>query len=204
MHRLKKKYDREIKIHVGFEVDYLPGFEDWTSDFLNEYGEQIDDSILSLHFLEGNDGSRSIDYSPEDYNSGIVQYYGSFQKTQEKYFSSVLQLLDANLGSYKPKRIGHLTLCQKFQKYFENEETGLSETSLNLLDQILNKMKVKHYELDFNTAGLYKEFCGETYPPFDVMKKVQEKGIKCVYGSDAHSMNDVGRGYQHFLRLNEN
>ncbi len=204
MHRLKKKYDREIKIHVGFEVDYLPGFEDWTSDFLNEYGEQIDDSILSLHFLEGNDGSRSIDYSPEDYNSGIVQYYGSFQKAQEKYFSSVLQLLDANLGSYKPKRIGHLTLCQKFQKYFENEETGLSETSLNLLDQILNKMKVKHYELDFNTAGLYKEFCGETYPPFDVMKKVQEKGIKCVYGSDAHSMNDVGRGYQHFLRLNEN
>ncbi len=43
-----------------------------------------------------------------------------------------------------------------------------------------------------------------TYPPFDVMKKVREKGIKCVYGSDAHSMNDVGRGYQHFLRLNEN
>ncbi len=50
MHGLKKKYKREIKIHVGFEVDYLPGFEDWTSDFLNEYGKQIDDSILSLHF----------------------------------------------------------------------------------------------------------------------------------------------------------
>jgi histidinol-phosphatase (PHP family) len=201
MHRLKKKYENEIKIHVGFEVDYLPGFEDWTTDFLNEYGEQIDDSILSLHFLEGNEGFRSIDYSPQDYDTGIVQYYGSFQKAQEKYYSTLIQLMDADLGFHKPKRIGHISLCQKFQKYFEQEETGLSLTSLNLIDQILDKAKGKQYELDFNTAGLYKEYCGETYPPVDVMKKVREKGIQCVYGSDAHSLDAVGRGYEHFLRL---
>ena len=50
MHFLKSKYKSEIKINVGFEIDYLPGFEDWTIDLLNEYGKQIDDSILSLHF----------------------------------------------------------------------------------------------------------------------------------------------------------
>ena len=54
MHFLKNKYKSEIKINVGFEIDYLPGFEDWTIDFLNEYGKQIDDSILSLHFQKGN------------------------------------------------------------------------------------------------------------------------------------------------------
>jgi histidinol-phosphatase (PHP family) len=200
MHYLKKKYENEIKINVGFEVDYLPGFEDWTTDFLNEYGEQIDDSILSLHFLEGNDGFRSIDYSPKDYDRGIVQYYGSFQKAQEKYYSTLIQLMDADLGFHKPKRIGHISLCQKFQRFFEQEETWLSLTSMNLIDQILDKAKVEQYELDFNTAGLYKEYCGETYPPVDVMKKVREKGILCVYGSDAHSIDDVGRGYEHFLR----
>ena len=203
MHRLKKKYENEIKIHVGFEVDYLPGFEDWTTDFLNEYGEQIDDSILSLHFLEGNEGFRSVDYSPKDYDRGIVQYYGSFQAAQEAYFSGLIQLIDADLGPYKPKRIGHLTLCQKFQKYFEHEETELSLTSLMLIDQILDKVKVYNYELDINTAGLYKEHCGEIYPPFDIMKKVREKGIQCVFGSDAHSIDAVGRGYEHFLRLYE-
>jgi histidinol-phosphatase (PHP family) len=200
MHHLKKKYENEIKINVGFEVDYLPGFEDWTTDFLNEYGEQIDDSILSLHFLEGNDGFRSIDYSPKDYDRGIVQYYGSFQKAQEKYYSTLIQLMDADLGFHKPKRIGHISLCQKFQRFFEQEETKLSLTSMNLIDQLLDKAKVEHYELDFNTAGLYKEYCGESYPPVDVMKKVREKGILCVYGSDAHSIDDVGRGYEHFLR----
>ena len=71
MHDLKKKYKSEIKINVGFEVDYLPGFENWTIDFLNEYGKQIDDSILSLHFQKGEGGFRSIDYSPEDYDLAL-------------------------------------------------------------------------------------------------------------------------------------
>ena len=139
----------------------------------------------------------------KDYDRGIVQYYGSFQAAQEAYFSGLIQLIDADLGPHKPKRIGHLTLCQKFQKYFEHEEFGISRTSLMLIDQILDKVKVYNYELDINTAGLYKEHCGEIYPPFDIMKKVQEKGIQCVFGSDAHSLDAVGRGYEHFLRLYE-
>ena len=199
MHHLKDKYKSEIKINVGFEVDYLPGFENWTIDFLNEYGKQIDDSILSLHFQSGVGGYRSIDFSPEDFGSGLIQHYGSFQKAQENYFSVYLEMVESDLGLFKPKRMGHLTLCQKFQTYFEREATDLSDTSFFLIDQILDRVKEKDYELDFNTAGLFKEYCGEAYPPARVMNKVKEKGVKFVYGSDSHSLNDVGRGYDLFF-----
>jgi histidinol-phosphatase (PHP family) len=201
MHLLKNKYKSEIKINVGFEMDYLPGFEDWTIDFLNEYGKQIDDSILSLHFLIGDSGFRSIDYSPDDYDAGIIKHYGSFQKAQENYFSVYLDMVNSNLGIYKPKRMGHLTLCQKFQQYYEEEDTGFSEKSLMIIDEVLDVVKDKGYELDYNTAGLFKEFCGEPYPPISLMKKIKDKGIPFVYGSDSHSIENVGRGYENYVQV---
>ena len=33
MNRLKKKYASEIKVNVGFELDYLPDHHQWTIDF---------------------------------------------------------------------------------------------------------------------------------------------------------------------------
>lgn len=50
MNHIKKKYASDLLIHIGFEVDYLIGYEDFTRDFLNEYGPQTDDGVLSLHF----------------------------------------------------------------------------------------------------------------------------------------------------------
>nr|WP_309101483.1 histidinol-phosphatase HisJ [Fredinandcohnia onubensis] len=200
MHELKDKYKSDIKINVGFEVDYLPGFENWTIDFLNEYGKQIDDSILSLHFQNGSGGFRAIDFSPEDFDSGLVQHYGSFQKAQENYFSTYLEMVEADLGFYKPIRMGHLTLCQKFQAYFESEATSLSDTSLILIDRIIEKVKDRGYEFDFNTAGIFKEYCGETYPSASIINRVKEKGVQFVYGSDSHSSQDVGRGYDAFVQ----
>lgn len=200
MHKLKDKYKNDIKINVGFEIDYLPGFENWTMDFLHEYGKQIDDSILSLHFQKGNGGFRSIDFSPEDYSEGLVKHYGSFQKAQESYFSDYLKMVESDLGNFKPKRMGHLTLCQKFQAYFEDESTELSAKSLMLIDQIYTRVIEKGYELDFNTAGLFKEYYGETYPPTSIMKQALLKGVPFVYGSDSHAQKDIGRGYETFLK----
>ena len=95
-------------------------------------------------------------------------------------------MIDSDLGLYKPKRMGHLTLCQKFQTYFENEETNLSEVLLILIDRILNKVKEQSYELDFNTAGLFKVYCEETYPP-DITATDKANGkIAFVYRSDSH------------------
>jgi histidinol-phosphatase (PHP family) len=194
MHDLKKKYASQINIHVGFEIDYAPGFEDWTSAFLNEFGPQTDDNILSLHFLQGHGGWRAIDYCPEDYKEGIVEYYRGFQEAQNAYLSLLLQSIKADLGPYKPKRIGHITLCNKFERYFD-EPTAFNEIGESYLKEILQEMQQRQLSLDLNVAGLAKPYCLQTYPPLPIVEQAKQLGINIVFGSDAHKSYEVGRYY---------
>ncbi|RSU06626.1 histidinol-phosphatase [Vagococcus entomophilus] len=194
MARLKQKYKSDLCLHIGFEVDYFDTHLDWTKDFLNEYGPKTDDGILSVHFLPGIDGLRGIDFSAEDYSEGIVRYYQSFQKAQEAYYDMVLRSLEADLGPFKPTRLGHISLCQKFQDFFQ-EESSFSPTSQKIIEEILLKVAEKQYSLDLNTAGLYKEFCNDIYPPAELVKKARSLNIPLVYGSDSHDLADIGRGY---------
>ncbi len=194
MDHLRAKYRAEIRLHIGFEVDFFEHYIAWTTDFLNEYGSRTDDSILSVHFLPGTDGLRGIDYSPRDYQEGIVAHAGSFQNAQVRYYQMILQSLTTDLGPYKPKRLGHLSLCQKFQHFF-SEDNHFSEEARALVTEILVKMKENTYELDLNTAGLYKEFCQEYYPPKWLLAQAKNLKIPLVYGSDSHDLQDVGRSY---------
>ncbi len=57
---------------LGFEVDYIPGFETDIQEFLDRYGPLTDDNILSVHFMEGvNNAFYCLDYSPEEFEKGF-------------------------------------------------------------------------------------------------------------------------------------
>ncbi|KGL46713.1 histidinol-phosphatase [Listeria sp. SHR_NRA_18] len=199
-HAMKRKYKNQIRIHVGLEVDFLPGFEQDTRALLREYGSQMDDGVLSLHFMPGIDGWRFIDFSAEDFEAGILKHYGSFEAVQKEYYGFIRESLLADLGPAKPTRLGHISLCQKFQRFFADEDTGLKKATRQQVSELLKDIKARKYQLDWNTAGLYKEFCGETYPPLDVVNEARGLGIELVYGSDAHSLADVGRGYDYYTK----
>lgn len=200
MNQMKKKYASDLLIHIGFEVDYLIGYEDFTRDFLNEYGPQTDDGVLSLHFLEGQDGFRSIDFTAEDYNEGIVQFYGGFEQAQLAYLEGVKQSIEADLGTFKPRRIGHISLCQKFQHFFGADGRDFSGEVMAEFEAILALVKKRDYELDFNTAGLFKPLCKETYPPKEIVTLARALEIPFVYGSDSHGVADIGRGYNTYCQ----
>lgn len=78
------------------------------------------------------------------------------------YYETVKQSILADLGPYKPKRIGHPTLIHKFQ--LAHSETIDDSAQI---ESVLQLMKAHHYELDFNSAGLSKSFCQEPYPTID-------------------------------------
>ena len=63
----KKKYASQIEIKVGLEVDYIPGFEAQTRQMLSEVGPDLEDAVMSVHFLEGKGGWRCVDHSPEGF-----------------------------------------------------------------------------------------------------------------------------------------
>ncbi len=191
---LKKKYKDNIKINVGFEVDFIEGFENDTREFLDTYGKRIDDAILSVHFLKFENEYDCVDYSPQNF-AEMVKKYGSIEKVYKNYYRTVLMSIHADLGIYKPKRIGHITLVHKFQKKFPpgyNDEADIME--------ILKAIKDKGYSLDFNGAGTAKPLCGEPYPPLWAANIASTLGIPLVYGSDAHQVKELLQGYDLMFR----
>ncbi|MFO1444136.1 histidinol-phosphatase HisJ [Bacillus sp. Bva_UNVM-123] len=191
--RVKAIYRHDIIINTGLEIDYIEGYERETTYFLNQYGPFLDDAILSVHFLKNGDEYDCLDYSPENF-ANMVMKYGSIEHLYRVYYQTVLRSVQEDLGAYKPKRIGHMTLVKKFKKKFpianENKEDILT---------ILSAIQLQGYELDYNSAGFQKPLCRESYPPNWVVKEALEMGIPLIYGSDAHRIKDLGQNREQML-----
>ncbi|HBF75932.1 MAG TPA: histidinol-phosphatase [Lactobacillus sp.] len=199
--RMQDKYGAQIQINVGFEVDFLPNQVQWTRDFLNEYGPQTTDNVLSVHFMQGTDDHFwCVDDTLDDFEKGLLKPASNGQSLYRQYFEAVTEAVNADLGSYAPKRIGHITLIKKFQDYFGLPRTYDAETK-QVITTLLQAVKQHGDKLDYNAAGLYKEFCNETYPDAAILKQAQQMQIPLVYGSDAHSIKEVGHGYHTLMAM---
>lgn len=196
---LQKKYADQIEISIGFEIDYLPGLEEWTKDFLNEYGPETQESILSVHFMKGTDDKLwCVDDGVENFQSGFQQFLNDPQDVFRQYYQTVAASVDCDLGQYRPQRIGHMSLVRKYQDYFHLTE-DLDENNLELVENILRKIKKQDRELDLNLAGLYKPLCNDFYPGKQILRMTQNLSIPLIYGSDAHDIKSVGHGI-HLLK----
>lgn len=188
INKVKSVYSGKIKINTGLEVDFIEGFEKETKQFLNQYGKYLDDAILSVHFLKFGNRYNCLDYSPDVFGQ-MVELNGSIEEVYRSYFKTLLQSIYCELGPYKPKRIGHMTLVKKFQKRFPVNLDFTHE-----IMEILKAIKVQGYEIDYNGSGFSKPLCKEAYPPDWVAEKAVNLKIPLVYGSDAHQTKELGQG----------
>lgn len=189
LEHIKEKHVKDIKINTGLEVDYIDGYEEKTRELLNMYGNKLEDSILSVHFIKIEDEYRCVDFSPQEF-AELAQLLGSVEKVYDKYYETVLKAVKADLGVFKPKRIGHPTLVRIF-----NLEHPLEYNNIKLLEEIVKEIKTRNYEVDFNTAGLRKEFCKEIYPSGVFAELIEKYKVNVVYGSDAHKALDIGKDF---------
>ncbi|KWW20076.1 histidinol phosphatase [Peribacillus simplex] len=187
---LKERHKDKILIKIGLEVDFIEGHEKATKEFLDETGEFLDDSILSVHFIKNHENWHCIDFSADEFGQ-IAKTLGSVEALYAKYYDTLEKSIEADLGIYKPKRIGHITLVHKFQQRYPSA-LNFDEHVYRVLDLI----KKENYQLDYNGAGLVKPLCGEPYPPERFARRAMALGIPLVYGSDAHQVQDLGQGYQ--------
>ena len=187
---LKKKYASQIRILAGLEVDYIVGYEQETTAFLNEFGPQMDDAILSVHFLPLDDAYHCIDFSDDVYIQ-FAKQIGSIEAMYNLYYNIVEQSILSDLGPYKPKRIGHPTLIHKFQ--LTHNETIDDAAQIK---HILQLMHEHGYELDVNSAGYEKPYCKEPYPPLPFIAYADDLGIPLVFGSDAHTASGLHKHYE--------
>lgn len=189
---LQKQYNKDLQINIGFEVDYIRGYEQETQTFLDTYGPEMDDGILSVHMLQAPDKSFfCIDYSEEEFGRAANAFGGHFP-LYKAYYDNLQSSIEADLGHFKPKRIGHITLIQKFQLVYPKPADFSKKQQ-----HILKLMKEKGYELDVNTAGLYKPLCKEIYPPAALIESAVQLGIPLVSGSDSHAAVGIGKGFEY-------
>lgn len=189
---LKEHYKNDITINIGLEIDFIIGFEKETTSFLNLVGPLLDDSILSVHFLEWNNSYVCIDFSKDVYLD-FANKVGGIKPMYDLYYNTVLQSIKADLGPYKPKRIGHPTLIHKFQ-LAHHEEINDDER----IREVLHAMKEHGLELDVNSAGFSKSYCKEPYPPIHMIDYAKSLSLPLIFGSDAHSASDL---HQHYNKV---
>ena len=198
MNYLKEKYADQIKILVGFEFDCIDGCQEWTKRKLQEYGDQIDDAIMSVHFLPTDNGIRAVDDNFEDFCDGVLNYYGSPVGVANKYLATVLEAIkwDAPL---KPARYGHITLYRKWRKQFDSSTVWHDEKTDRLVDKIIKQLTKRNEMLDCNMSGLAKFSQCESSPYVSIIEKAADKGVKLIYGSDAHDANSIDQGLNEYL-----
>ena len=171
------------------ENDFLEGYEEFTIKMLDKYGAFLDDSILSTHI--------GI-YEGKYYSFDIIESFEKLLKNIEDveqiytlYYNTLLKSIKSNLGMFKPKRIGHPTLIRIFNKKYP-----VDYSNVNLFLEIIDEINKRNYEIDYNTAGLRKEFCGESYPSGEFYELAIKNNVKMIYGADSHFANDVGFNFK--------
>lgn len=192
VNKIKEKYSDKIKINVGMEVDFIDGLEGDTKELLDTYGPYLEDGLLSVHFIKIDDEYMAID-GIKGFERAI-ELLGSVEKVYDKYYETVIKAVKSNLGEYKPKRIGHPNLIRRFCELYPIEYKNYK-----LLDELAREIKKNNYEVDINTAGLRKKYCGEIYIDGYFKEIVEKYDIKAVFGSDAHEAKDVGRDFDKYI-----
>ena len=172
---LKTKYQKDIKIYLGFEAEALPMFYDYYKNLLDT--KKIEYLILGNHsYYEDN---RLINYfkDPNKLNEDL-----------EKYTNLLIDAMSTGLFKY----VAHPDL---FMKYFNSWDNHLVDVTNRICDASLKY----DIPLEINLAccfdrvpniGIKEVF---KYPYIEFWKIVEEKGCKVIIGVDAHKPSRFDR-----------
>lgn len=166
-------------VFLGIEADYEPGSFEETRELLRSF--PFDYVVGSVHFLDGwafDDPRQQDGWTGRD----IGEVY-------RRYFELVAEA--AETGAFTI--LGHLDLVKKFG---HRPERPPLEAARSLVDRI----KRAGVAVEVNTAGLRKPV-SEVYPDIALLRLLRIGEVPLTFGSDAHTPEDVGRDFDHALRL---
>jgi len=173
---MREKYQDKIQILLGYEVDYLPNYID--DRVINS---DVDYLIGSVHFID-KWGFDNPEFIGEYQNRDIDTIW-------REYFSAIEMMAKSDLFDI----IGHFDLIKVF-KFLPKKDIRL------LARNALKAIKKSNMTLEINSAGLRKPI-REIYPSRELLEEAYELDIPITLGSDAHSIRDVGYGYESVVNL---
>jgi histidinol-phosphatase (PHP family) len=173
---LKREFEDKIEILLAYEVDFL---KEYIPNRVLE--SKVDYLIGSVHFIDkwGFDNPEFIgEYQKKD-----------IDKIWEDYFSMIEQLAD--YGKFDV--VGHLDLIKVFKFYPKKDIKIIAQNALK-------KIKKANMAIEINSAGLRKPV-KEQYPSRELLELAYELDIPITFSSDAHSIDQIGFGYEEVKSL---
>ena len=176
---VRKRYASQIRVKIGIESDFLPGYEGKTRAIIDSY--PYDYVIGSVHFIDDwafDDPAYYEYWKKYDVNEVYLKYYALLRQSAQTGFFQI---------------IGHCDLPKKFG----------ARPTIDLTKEIKATAKVfkeSGVAVEINTAGLRKP-CAEMYPAPDCLKIYCEAGVPLTFGSDSHDPRDVGKDFEKAVDL---
>ncbi len=190
----------------------IDGLDDYIDDVQSAAGEAGDDTIIRLgveaDFIPEtvDDLAEVLRFQPFDYVIGSVHMVDGFPiddveadwepLTQAErddiiraYWVRIRQMAESRVFDF----VGHIDLTKKFGCY----------PSIDISDEIsaaLDAIAKSDMAVELNTAGWYYA-CAEAYPSPSILKQCLWRGIPVLVGSDAHTPENLARGYEDAYRL---
>jgi len=175
----RKEYP-ELKIKLGLEVDFVPGWEKEIERIASMY--PWDYLIGSVHFIpEWNYGYivRETEHGPEE--------------IYPEYFKKVAEAAESGLFDF----LGHIDLPKR------TFERLAPEVMAELHRELAERLGKAGAVIELNTYGIRgsKVPNAGLYPDEQLLRFCREQGVRVTLGSDAHRPQDVGADFERATEL---
>jgi histidinol-phosphatase (PHP family) len=172
----KKRYQDQIDIRLGYEVDFIKGYIDQ-----RVLEREVDYLIGSVHFINqwGFDNPEFIgEYKKRDINQIWQEYFDAIEAMAKTAYFDI---------------VGHLDLIKVF-KFMPQKDIRL------IANNALKAIKASNMTIELNSAGLRKPI-KEIYPSASLLEVAFELDIPITFSSDAHAVEQIGFKYEELTSL---
>lgn len=164
--RYKVKYESDIEILLGYEVDYLKGHMDE-----RVLKADVDYLIGSVHFIEG-------------WGFDNPEFIGKYEEQDideiwQKYFDTIEEMANSKLFDI----VGHLDLIKVFKFMPKGDINQMAKKALQAI-------KNANMVLELNVAG-YRKPVKEAYPSLALLQQAYNLKIPITFSSDAHKPEQI-------------
>lgn len=198
INRLKAKYDGEIEIYAGLEIDFLDERYNASIQYFRDL--PLDYRIGSIHFLPISDeliedNMVCIDGSFNDFRNSLEKYFnGNIRKLVKLYFDNTMKMV--NVGSIDI--VGHMDKIymngQKCSAFDFN-----SDWYMGPFKNCLEAIRDAGIMVEVNTKNLNKK--DELYPRAEHLKLIKDMNIPVLVNSDCHYPDLVNDGREKAFKI---
>lgn len=183
---LKTKYEGQIELYVGLEVDFIPEMIG-PKDFL-----LLDYCVGSVHYVGLNQFGQpwEIDGSSVEFLECLDTLYGGdIRAVIQKYYGIIRQMVETD----PPQIMGHLDKIKMHNAarlLFDESETWYVEE----VEQTLQTIVKAGIITEINTRGNYKRDL-DLYPSPWIISRMKELNIPICINSDSHRPEEITASY---------